>query len=123
MGTLYWQINDCWPGISWSSIDYDGRWKALQYAAKEFYAPHLLILTEEDGKVTVSVCNETAEPLAGCVKWRLLKNDLTVLDSGEYAVQTAARTAVDIAVADFTHLTVAQAQERAISPRSKSVAV
>ena len=104
MGTLYWQINDCWPGISWSSIDYDGRWKALQYAAKEFYAPHLLILTEEAGNVTVSVANETAAPFVGVVKWRLLKNDRTVLDSGAFAVDMAAWSATDIGVCDFTSL-------------------
>ena len=104
MGTLYWQINDCWPGISWASIDYDGRWKALQYAAKEFYAPHLLVLTEEGGKVTVSVANETNNPFVGTVKWRLLQNDLTVLDSGEYAVETASWSASDIGVCDCTAL-------------------
>lgn len=37
MGTLYWQINDCWPAPSWSSIDYFGNWKALQYRIKEDY--------------------------------------------------------------------------------------
>lgn len=104
MGTLYWQINDCWPGISWASIDYDGRWKALQYAAKEFYAPRLLVLTEEEGKVTVSVCNETDQPFVGAVQWRLLKNDLTVLDSGEQTVETASWSAVDIGVCDFCSL-------------------
>ena len=104
MGTLYWQINDCWPGISWASIDYDGRWKALQYAAKEFYAPHLLILSEDAGKVTVSVANETAQPFTGTVAWRLLKNDLTVVDGGEYAVDAAPWSASDIGVCDFTAL-------------------
>ena len=104
MGTLYWQINDCWPGVSWASIDYDGRWKALQYAAKEFYAPHLLILTEEGGKVTVSVANENDTPFVGEVQWKLLRNDRTVLNSGAYAVNTASWSASDIGVCDFTAL-------------------
>ncbi|MCJ7825449.1 MAG: glycoside hydrolase family 2 protein, partial [Anaerolineales bacterium] len=41
-GTLYWQLNDCWPVASWSSLDYFGRWKALHYAARRFYAPLML---------------------------------------------------------------------------------
>lgn len=48
MGTVYWQLNDCWPVASWSSIDYYGRWKALQYYAKRFYAP-ILLSCEEHG--------------------------------------------------------------------------
>lgn len=42
MGALYWQLNDCWPVASWSSIDFGGRWKALHYAAKRFFAPALV---------------------------------------------------------------------------------
>ncbi len=48
MGALYWQLNDVWPGTSWASIDYFGRYKALQYAAKRFFAP-VLISCEEQG--------------------------------------------------------------------------
>ena len=49
-GTLYWQFNDAWPGISWSSIDYFGRWKPLQYMAKRSY-PNVAIFCQ-DGKIT-----------------------------------------------------------------------
>ena len=39
MGTVFWQLDDDWPCSSWSSIEYGGRWKALHYAARRFYAP------------------------------------------------------------------------------------
>jgi beta-mannosidase len=42
MGALYWQLNDCWPVASWSSIEFGGQWKALHYAAKRFFAPALV---------------------------------------------------------------------------------
>lgn len=51
MGAVYWQLNDCWPVISWSSIDYTGRWKALHYYAKRFFAP-LLVSCQEEGMMT-----------------------------------------------------------------------
>ncbi|VGO13925.1 hypothetical protein PDESU_02482 [Pontiella desulfatans] len=39
MGALYWQMNDFWPAISWSGMEFDGRWRALQYEARRFFAP------------------------------------------------------------------------------------
>jgi beta-mannosidase len=42
MGALYWQLNDCWPGASWSSIEFGGRWKALHYEIKRIFAPALV---------------------------------------------------------------------------------
>ncbi|MBQ9032154.1 MAG: glycoside hydrolase family 2 protein [Parasporobacterium sp.] len=51
MGTVIWQLNDCWPVVSWSSIDYYGRWKALHYYARRFFAP-VLLSCEEEGILT-----------------------------------------------------------------------
>ena len=61
MGTLYWQLNDNWPVASWSSIDYFGRWKALHYMAKRFFAPCVSSIVIEKGKARLFVENETRE--------------------------------------------------------------
>lgn len=60
MGTVIWQLNDCWPVASWSSIDYCGRWKALHYYAKRFFAP-LMLSCAEEGILTQDT-NPNAEP-------------------------------------------------------------
>lgn len=81
MGTLYWQLNDCWPVASWSSIDYFGRWKALQYLARRFYAP-ILLSAEEDaskGRARLHVTNDTTKAVRIDVRWSLEKLDGTVL--------------------------------------------
>jgi beta-mannosidase len=73
MGTLYWQINDNWPVASWSSIDYHGRWKALHYMARHFFAP-LLVSGLEDpatGKVEVHVTNDLLKSVSAKVTWLL----------------------------------------------------
>jgi beta-mannosidase len=58
MGSLYWQLDDCWPVASWSSVDYYGRWKALQYYARRFYSPVLLSPHVEDGQVKLYVVSD-----------------------------------------------------------------
>jgi beta-mannosidase len=71
MGCVYWQYNDTWPGSSWSSVDYFGRWKALQYMAKQFYAP-LLVSGVEDvaaGKVDVHVTSDRMDDCQGTLQW------------------------------------------------------
>ena len=41
-GSLYWQLNDCWPVASWSSMDYTGRWKPMMYQVKHLFAPSII---------------------------------------------------------------------------------
>jgi beta-mannosidase len=73
MGTPYWQLNDNWPVASWSSLDYHGRWKALHYMAKKFYAPILISGIEdiEDGSVEIHVTSDKLKNIMGEVNWQL----------------------------------------------------
>lgn len=50
---MFWQFNDAWPAISWSSIDYYGRWKPLQYIAKRLYEDIIAFYNHPTGKVLV----------------------------------------------------------------------
>jgi beta-mannosidase len=72
MGSLYWQLNDCWPVASWASIDYYGRWKALHYYARRFYDDVLISPFLHDDKVDVYVVSDKLQPLSGTVRMRLL---------------------------------------------------
>ncbi|HEX8151026.1 MAG TPA: glycoside hydrolase family 2 protein [Pyrinomonadaceae bacterium] len=72
MGSLYWQLDDCWPVASWSSVDYFGRWKALQYYARRFYNPVLVSPHVEGGQVKLYVVSDRADPLRAELRVRLL---------------------------------------------------
>jgi beta-mannosidase len=79
MGSIFWQLNDCWPVASWSSIDYYGRWKALQYYARRFYAPVLVSPHVEDGAVKVYIVSDKTEAQKASVRVRLMDFDGKVL--------------------------------------------
>ena len=72
MGSLYWQLNDCWPVASWASIDYYGRWKALHYYARRFYDDVLISPYLHDDKVDIYVVSDKLQPLTGTIRARLL---------------------------------------------------
>jgi beta-mannosidase len=72
MGSLYWQLNDCWPVASWASIDYYGRWKALHYYARRFYDDVVVSPFRHDGKVDVYVVSDKLQPISGQIRMRLL---------------------------------------------------
>ncbi len=75
MGSLYWQLDDCWPVASWSSIDYYGRWKALQYAAKRFFAPVLVSPADENGNLRVYVVSDRRSDVAAHLVLRVVDLD------------------------------------------------
>jgi beta-mannosidase len=72
MGSIFWQLNDCWPVASWSSIDYYGRWKALQYYARRFYAPVLVSPHIEGGTLEINVVSDKTETLDGTLRMRIM---------------------------------------------------
>nr|WP_042270109.1 glycoside hydrolase family 2 protein [Nonlabens ulvanivorans] len=63
MGTLYWQLNDCWPAVSWSSIDYFGNWKALHYQVKRDFENVLISNVVENDTLKTYVVNDNLETL------------------------------------------------------------
>ena len=84
MGSLYWQLNDVWPGASWSSVDYDGRWKALHYHARRFYAPDMIAALRNDkGQTEVSLVSDRTTPLAARWRMRVMRMDGKVLSTRE----------------------------------------
>lgn len=124
MGAIIWQLNDIWPVASWASIDYYGRWKALHYAAKRFFAP-VMISAEEEGELSqnpkineyhpapleksfrLNVCNETLRDVTGEVVWALRTPDGAIVRQGHQALTIPAMSAkwldkVDCADASLT---------------------
>ncbi len=119
MGAVIWQLNDCWPVASWAGIDYFGRWKALQYYAKRFFAPVLVscheegLVDQEDISVNtehidprktarLNVSNETMEAFAGRINWSLRRPDASVIEEGRFDVAVPALAAVWLPEQDFT---------------------
>lgn len=124
MGAIIWQLNDIWPVASWASIDYYGRWKALHYAAKRFFAP-VMISAEEEGELSqnpkineyhpapleksfrLNVCNETLRDVTGEVVWALRTLDGAIVRQNQQTLTIPAMSAkwldkVDCADASLT---------------------
>jgi len=118
MGAVVWQLNDCWPVASWASIDYYGRWKALHYYEKRFFAP-VLISCHEEGILTqdtnvnaepfalekstrLNVSNETMHPFRGTAQWELRRPDASIVESGSFAVDCPALSSCWLPKQDFS---------------------
>lgn len=98
MGCVFWQYNDIWPGMSWSSVDYFGRWKALHYLARKFYSPMLVSGLEDpkNGTVDLHVTNDLMESAHGKLRWKT--TDLTgkVLAQDSFHVDLPSRKSVNV---------------------------
>ncbi len=70
-GSLFWQYNDCWPVCSWSSVDYYGNFKALQYTSKHFFAPLMLSIEDSKNKIDLYVINDTLKSYEGTINYKL----------------------------------------------------
>lgn len=112
MGAIYWQLNDCWPVASWSSIDSCGRWKALQYIAKRFYAPVMVSGCEEGSEVSLWISNETMQMQQGKFVWRLMDNKSSVLLSGEREIEINPLSSYQVETLDFSNQLVTAEQRR-----------
>lgn len=104
MGSIYWQFNDDWPVASWSSVDYYGRYKALHYMAKRFYAPLAGSIRKENASMEAWAENETLQAATCKVEMKLKKLDFTVLDEVVTELEIPALSAVKLSGKDYTEL-------------------
>ncbi len=72
MGTLYWQLNDCWPVASWSGIDYYGHWKALHYFVREAFKTFLVSIDEKDKMLNVFIVSDSIDDINATLDLRLV---------------------------------------------------
>ena len=123
MGAIVWQLNDIWPVASWASIDYYGRWKALHYAEKRFFAP-ILVSIEEQGELSqnpkinewhpapieksarLNVSNETREDVTVTLKCALRTPDGRAVLEGEVPMTVPALSSVWVDKLDFADASV-----------------
>ena len=93
MGCIFWQYNDIWPGMSWSSVDYFGRWKALHYMARKFYSPILVSGLEnvQSRTIDIFITSDLLEAKHGKLTWNLTDLDGKSLAQESLQVEIPAR--------------------------------
>ncbi len=106
MGTLYWQINDIWPVASWSSLDYGGQWKVMQYMARRFYLPVNVVAVPNSAntEIALKAINDTGTSVAVSLEVNAVTVDgkSRVVFSGSADVgPDAALTVTNVSIADL----------------------
>jgi len=118
MGTLIWQLNDNWPVASWSSIEYGGRWKALHYHARRFYAPVLVSTVQPgdddeglptlrdgvEGDLEVWLTSDVGERITDPIEAEVVTLDGEVVHSKTVTVDLSAHESQQVATLDLDEL-------------------
>jgi len=105
-GCVYWQYNDTWPGTSWSSVDYFGRWKALNYRAKHFYSPVIVsgVFDKSSNKVALWLTSDELKPITGKLKFSVTDLAGMELLSGTKSVNLGSqqsRSVIEVELGDL----------------------
>lgn len=125
MGTLYWTLNDVWPGQinsvwagqAWGSIDFYNRWKASHYRARRFYAPVTIGAERVDGVTTIRLISDKVAPLAA--RWRVRVIDRDGRTLSERGGQT---TAAPLAATPLARMSDAELVGKADPARTVAIA-
>ena len=87
MGSLVWQLNDCWPVASWSSIDHYGRWKALHYYIKRTFAETIIAFEANENEIKIHAVTDKIEDLKASLVVELVDFNGKVLSTEEKKIK------------------------------------
>lgn len=114
MGSLYWQLNDCWPGCSWSTIDYSGEWKPAHYAVKKAFEPDIIGTDIVGDTVRIYGVTERREPLKARLTGRLITFDGKELSRFDKDILLNANTSTMLVDSTCTSILAGNAPEEVL---------
>jgi len=92
MGSLFWQINDCWPVASWSSMDFYKNWKAQQYMTKKAFAPIFVSPKKTNKKIDIYIISDKLKPESAILEITSMDFNGKILTSTETSIQISPNT-------------------------------
>lgn len=104
MGTLFWQLNDCWPVASWSSRDYYGRWKAQQYFVKKAYGDILVSPIAKESQLNVYVVSDRLKDTKGVLTVKVINLNGDIITSINKQVNIKANSSNNVFVQNLDTL-------------------
>jgi len=105
MGTLYWQLNDCWPGISWSSLDYFGNWKALHYEVQHDFKTFLVSFEEQSDGLAVFVVSDSLSKVDAILELKLMDFYGRIIYSENVDLRIQANSSNEVFKIPLDHIT------------------